>query len=989
MKTHSAILVLVCLAMTPASSIADDLAEGFLHPPDAARPWVYWFFMDGNVSHDGITADLEAMRDAGIGGVVLMEVNVGIPRGPVEFMSDAWQGLFKHAVEEAERLGLQITLNAGPGWTGSGGPWVKAEQSMQHLVASAVEVSGPAHVDRILPRPEPRPPYFGEGGLPEWLLKARTEFYVDEAVLAFPHVNDIRIENIDEKALFVREPYTSKPGVPQYLPAPASYPATMPGAAISPQDIVDLTSRLQSDGRLAWDVPEGEWTILRFGRRNTGANTRPAPEPGLGFESDKFDPAALDAHFDAFIGSLLRTIGPRPLDRTSGWTMLHIDSWEMGSQNWTAGFAEMFARRRGYDPRPYLPVLTGRIVENNEVSERFLWDLRLTAQELVIENHATHLKELGHQHGFGLSIEPYDMNPTADMTLGGVADVPMCEFWSRGFGFDSNFSCVEATSIAHTLGRPIVAAESFTADSPEAWQLYPAAMKNQGDWALCAGINRFVFHRFAHQPWLDRRPGMTMGPYGVHWDRTQTWWPMIDAFHRYLARCQFLLRQGAPVADICYLVPEGAPHVFRPPSSAMEGELPDRRGYNFDGCAPDALRAHARVENGMIVFPGGASYRLLVLPGFDTMTPGLLGTIKDLVEAGATVLGSPPRKSPSLSDYPECDREVESLAAALWGGVEPPDSVERRSVGHGTVIWGGDLHPSVSGKSIAPLPELYPEYQATANVLNDMGVPPDFESDGPIRYIHRRTEDTDIYFIANRTDRAVSATCTFRVDGGQPESWDPVTADRRTLPEFSRHEGRTQVPLRFEPYQSLLILFRDDADGTAAAPASSKNDVAATPVASLPGPWQLHFDPAWGGPAQVQFDTLDDWTTRSEDGIQHYSGIATYRTTFDLPAGAPVDTHALFLDLGEVHAMARVRLNGNDLGVVWCAPWRVDITAAVRETGNELEIDVANLWPNRLIGDSALPEDRRLSWTTWNPYKPDSPLLPSGLLGPVRIMTRQ
>lgn len=1154
MRTCRAILGLVCLATIPAFSVADELTEGFLHPPDTARPWVYWFIMDGNLSREGITADFEAMRDAGIGGVILMEVNVGIPRGPVEFMSEEWRALFKHAVEEAERLGLEITLNAGPGWTGSGGPWVKAEQSMQHLVASAVDVSGPVRLDQVLSIPEPLPPYFGAQGLPQWLTEARAAFYADEAVLAFPRVDDTRIEDIDEKALYVREPYTSKPGVPQFLPASASYPSTAPDAAISRESIVDLTRRLQPDGRLIWDVPKGNWTILRFGRRNTGANTRPAPEPGLGFESDKFDPAALDAHFDAFVGSLLRTIGPRPLRRTSGWTMLHIDSWEMGSQNWTAGFADTFQQRRGYDPRPYLPAMTGRIVESIEVSECFLWDLRLTAQELVIENHAEHLKELGRRHGFGLSIEPYDMNPTADMTLGGVADVPMCEFWSHGFGFDSNFSCVEAASIAHTLGRPIVAAEAFTADAPEAWQLYPAAMKNQGDWALCAGINRFVFHRYAHQPWLDRRPGMTMGPYGVHWDRTQTWWPMIAEYHRYVARCQFLLRQGAPVADVLYLVPEGAPHVFRPPSSAFEGVLPDRRGYNFDGCAPETLRDHARVENGMIAFPGGATYRLLVLPAFETMTPGLLGTVKSLVEAGATVVGRPPRKSPSLSNYPQCDREVESIATELWGGVDPPPTVERRSVGQGTVIWGGDLTTALStgpvassiaharwiwhgdsdpaasaavaerffrrvftldadrsvraarvdftvdnrctlwvngiqaGQSdgfntvfrvdvtrllkpganvlavrarnygdapnpagviaalegeyedgatfevntddaweaaseapknwrtlespiegwvaatdlgpsdmapwkveatIAVSPVLYPAYQATANILKEMGTPPDFESDGLVRYTHRRAGDTDIYFVANRADRQVDATCTFHVEGGQPQLWDPVTAERRTLPEVTRSAACTTVPLRFETHQSYFVIFGKDVQAIETSPQSASNFPEVEVVTPVSGPWQVRFDTTAGGPEEVQFDTLTDWTERDEDGIKYYSGIATYRTTFDFPEGLRENLEAVLLDLGEVHVMARVRLNGIDLGVVWCAPWRVGITTAVRDTGNELEIDVANLWPNRLIGDSALPEDQRLSWTTWSPYKPDSPLLPSGLLGPVQIMVRE
>ncbi|MEN6336404.1 MAG: glycosyl hydrolase, partial [Phycisphaerales bacterium] len=650
--------------------------------------------MDGNLSREGITADLEAMKQAGIGGVILMEVDVGVPRGPVRFMSEPWRAMFKHAVTEAERLGLQMTLNAGPGWTGSGGPWVKVEQSMQHLVAGETRVTGGQQFRGVLPQPQPRPPFFGP--VPAELESQRSGFYRDVAVLAFPTPADgPGIADLDDKALYVRAPYSSQPGVKPFMPAPAK-DSTLSG--IVRDRIADLTDRLDPNGRLTWDVPEGEWTILRFGRTTTGANTRPAPQPGLGFECDKFDPAALDTHFDAFVGTLLRDIGPRPIDRKVGWTMLHIDSWEMGSQNWSEGFREEFQRRRGYDPLPYLPVMTGRVVDSLGVTERFLWDLRQTAQELVIENHAQHLKALGRQYGFGLSIEPYDMNPCSDLSLGGVADIPMCEFWAQGYGFDSAFSCIEATSIAHTLGRPIVAAEAFTSDSREAWKLYPGAMKRQADWAFCMGINRLVFHRFAHQPWLDRRPGMTMGPYGVHYERTQTWWPMVGAWHQYLARCQAMLQRGRTVADICCLAPEGAPHVFRPPASAVQGSGPlrDRKGYSFDGCAPETLLVGATVKNGQLVLAGGASYRVLVLPNQQIMTPPLLRKIRDLVEAGATVIGPRPIQSPSLSDYPRCDQEVLNLSAQLWGPSFSVGGTAERRVGKGRTIAAPEAAPRES-----------------------------------------------------------------------------------------------------------------------------------------------------------------------------------------------------------------------------------------------------------------------------------------------------
>ncbi|HRT22415.1 MAG TPA: glycosyl hydrolase, partial [Candidatus Hydrogenedentes bacterium] len=383
-----------------------------------------------------------------------------------------------------------------------------------------------------------------------------------------------------------------------------------------PDTILDLSAQLDARGQLNWTVPPGRWTILRFGRTTTGANTRPAPAAGLGLESDKFDQAALDAHFDHFVGALLRELGPDKR-RDVGWTSLHIDSWEMGAQNWTAAFREEFQKRRGYDPLRFLPAYTGRIVKSRDITERFLWDVRQTAQELVLENHAEHLKALAHQHGFGLSIEPYDMNPTADLNLGAVADVPMCEFWANCY--NTWFSCFEAASIAHTGGRNIVAAESFTSDDKERWRFHPGNLKGLGDWAFAAGVNRIVFHRYAHQPWLDRWPGMTMGPYGVHWERTQTRWDMIGDYHRYLARCQVLLRRGEAVADILYLTPEGAPQVFRPPPSAVVGNPPDRREYNFDACSPEMLMRRAAVKNGRITFANGSSYHVLALPLVDMM----------------------------------------------------------------------------------------------------------------------------------------------------------------------------------------------------------------------------------------------------------------------------------------------------------------------------------------------------------------------------------
>lgn len=1014
------------------SAPADDLALDFLRPPAEARPWVYWMWMDGNLSREGVTADLEAMKAAGLGGVVICEVNVGVPRGPVAFMSPEWRDLFKHVVKEAERLGLEVTLNAGPGWTGSGGPWVEPGDSMQHLVAAAAEAAGPARFDAVLPRPARLPAFFGESGLPTEIKDRMDGFYRDVAVLAFPTpATGPKNADIDEKALYVRAPYSSQPGVRPFFASPADYPSLPAGAAVDPSKVVDLTGRLEAGGRLAWDVPPGRWTILRFGRTTTGANTRPAPVPGLGLECDKLDAGAFDRHYDAFVGALLREIGPRRTDGKAGWTTLHIDSWEMGAQNWTPAFREEFRHRRGYDPLPFLPALTGRFVDGREPTERFLWDLRQTANELVLEKHALRLKERGRADGFRLSIEPYDMTPCADMTLGTAADVPMGEFWLSGF--HTAHAVVEAAGVAHTGGKTVVAAEAFTSDGREAWRAHPASMKALGDWALAAGVNRVVFHRYQHQSGTPPEPGLTMGPYGVHWERTQTWWDMVPAYHEYLARCQFLLRRGAPVADVLFLAAEGAPHVFRPPAGALRGDPPGPASYAFDGCPPETLRASAAVENGRIVFPGGASYAVLVLPERETMTLALLAKIRDLVAAGATVVGPRPRKSPSLSGFPACDAEVARLAGEIWGDIDG-ERVTERAFGRGRVVWdrrGADPGPSgriapvgagssrsdppTGGEDVwrvgaPPLdePRQYGDFAVVADTLAKNGVVPDFSADPPLRWVHRREVGTEIYFVANPEDRAVETTARFRVAGPRPELWDPLTGKRRPLSGFERNGTLTSVALRFEPHGSFFVVFRE---GPGPERTDAQDFPAASEILAVAGPWEVAFDPRRGGPEMITFGSLDDWSLRPEPGIKYYSGQAAYRTAFDLPGGSTSGRASLWLDLGRVEVMASVRLNGRDLGVVWCAPRRVDITAAVEAEDNRLEIRVANLWPNRLIGDEREPPDGaygpggnlvrwpewlvrggprpsagRLAFSTWKHFSADSPLLPSGLLGPVRVL---
>lgn len=1004
------------------------LKSSFLNPPNSAKPGVYWYFMDGNQDKDKMTADLESMKEVGIEHVLFLEVNVGVPQGPVKFLSEEWQENFVHAVKECERLGIVLTLGSGPGWTGSGGPWVKMEESMQHLVASKTEVNGPVKVNQQLEVPAGRNPFFGLGGFTPELRKRWEEYYQDVAVLAFPSSkNEAKIADSDEKALYYRPPYSSQNGVIQYFPEPAWLAENFTGnkTGIPTKEIIDITEFMGEDGTLTWEAPEGKWTILRFGRRNNGAITRPAPTPGLGFEADKMSDKAMQNHLEAFMIPLIEKVQPDST-KQGGWKMIHMDSWEMGAQNWTDDFREKFEALKGYDPLPYLPVYTGMIIGDVETSERFLWDLRMVSQELILENHVQYFKDFGRKYGMGLSIEPYDMNPNTDLDLGSYADVPMAEFWNKGYGFSTGFSTFEATSIANLYGRPVLAAEAFTSHLV-AWKSHPGSIKNQNDWAFCSGINRLVYHTFAHKAIPgEHLPGMTMGPYGVHWDRGQTWWNMSGAYHTYVARSQALLQQGKGVADVLYLIGEGAPHVFLPPASAVDGNeylegyqsfdfnaetdqivgsdsknikefMPDRKGYNFDGCSPRILMNRAEVKDGKVVFEGGASYEILVLPQIASMTPELLAKIESLVKQGATVVGNPPLQSPSLHNYPNCDDKVKALSEKMWGSLEIPEQETEIAYGKGRIVWGG-AYSQTDGN------ELYPNYSTTAKYLNGIGIQPDFTADGTVRYIHKKMPEIDLYFVSNRTNQQTEVTCTFRVENAFPELWNPMTGEIRDLPEFTVKNGTLSIPLQFDAYEAYAIVFSNAAPKKVTK--GDKNFYPKKRVQTIDGSWDVAFDPNWGGPERVTFDQLEDWIDRPEEGIKYYSGTATYYKSFDCEK--IVSGEKLFLNLGKVNIMASVKLNGKDLGILWTTPLEVEITDYVKEKENQLEIAVVNLWGNRLIGDEAYTNDgiqqgqwpewvinneerpsKRYTFASFNHYTIDSPLQSSGLLGPVTIQVEE
>ena len=592
------------------------------------------------------------------------------------------------------------------------------------------------------------------------------------------------------------------------------------------------------------------------------------------------------------------------------------------------------------------------------------------------------------------------MNPSGDLDLGAIADVIMAEFWSKRFGYVTWYAVLEATSISHITGQSVVGAEVFTSNNKEAWQEYPWSMKDQSDWALALGVNRFVYHTFAHKPLGDEyRPGMTMGRYGVHWDRGQTWWPMVEAYHQYISRCSHMMQQGQAVADILYLTPEGAPMVFTPPADALEGNgaIPDKKGYGFDGCSPMMLMERAMVEKGKIVFPGASSYEIMVLPNVKSMTPELLEKITLLVEKGATIIGTPPIKSPSLTDYPNADHRVESAALRLWGSHQVPREIEERKFGEGTIYWGGQLN-TVSQD------DLYPTYENVSTLLSELDISEDFiSSNNSIRFGHRKTKDRDIYFVANRNGEFQHTYCTFRADG-DPELWMGTTGEVRKITNYTREEGSTTIPLQFFPHESFFVTFSGQGQ-----PAPTDKERINFPVLreekSIEGSWNVSFDAKFGGPEQIKFDRLQDWTEHEIHGIKYYSGIGTYEKTVDFEK---LDNKKYYLDIGVVKDMARVRLNGQDVGVIWCAPWRIDVSGALQNGSNELEIQVANRWVNRLLGDQQEPDANirtikfengwmggqeytagRYTFTTksaMRSFKFTGPLS-SGLMGPVRIMT--
>ncbi len=794
------------------------------------------------------------------------------------------------------------------------------------------------------------------------------------------------------------------------IPARIDDTPTTPDQVVAKSAVRDVTANLAADGTFTWDAPAGDWTILRIGYLCDGRKNHPASDHGVGLEVDKLSAEALDYHFEQYVGRLCRTLGPLAGAVASGFNNILVDSYEVGTQNWTQKMEEEFLRRRGYSIRPCLPAFAGFVVDDVPTTERFLEDFRRVVADLFAENYAGALMKKCHEYGLLFSLEPYGNGPSDNLQYGRYCDIPMAEFWSRTDPTrvdtcESKF----VSSAAHVWGRKVCGAEAFSA-FPSAnsgrWMTTPFCIKAQGDAAFAAGVNRVIYHRFAHQPWADDRylPGMTMGKWGMHLDRTQTWWDFSAPWFAYQARCQFLLQQGTFCADVLYL--SGLPFIgeeVQTPLGVADGPEVQRfyalpYGYTYDICADDAL-AHLTVDDdGRVVAPGGVRYRVLAIPPFREISLETLGEIARLRTAGATLvwMRRPVRALGLKGGKDESDRKVRALTDAIWAQGVSPDPLAATLASHGVA----------------------PDFAIVSN-----------PSLAPTSWIHRRDDAADWYFVAMPNQKETTLTASFRETGRLPELWDPETATVAPAETWYEKDGRTVVEVPLTVSGSKFVVFRKPvaADATPRLPPPPR-PAPQTVAIPVEGAWTVKFPqgflPNRLAAAQeaetVTFDTLLSWPDSPNDGVRYFSGTATYEKSIptDVIAQARRPGCRVELDLGDVKHFAEVTANGRLLATLWKPPFRVDVTDVLKDGEPlDLKIRVTNLWANRLIGDDVQFADDcewtgdvrggakeigikeipqwvkdgrksptgRCTFTTWKHWDKNDKPLPSGILGPVTL----
>ena len=1085
-----------------AQSAGDPLKSGFEDPPKGARPRVWWHWMNGNITKDGIKLDLEWMHRVGLGGFQTFDASLGTP--PVVdhrlvYMTPEWKESFLFATKLADQLGLEEAIAASPGWSETGGPWVPPAQAMKKFVWSETRVQGGAPFQGTLNKPPTNPGPFQDApsasGFSDPKAKPAPDYYTDSAVIAYrapagdvpvmslnPKVTSSggevdskvltdgdlvkftllpvaaagqpswiqyefskpqtiqaitlamagtrvvfnrtapvtppKLESSDDGTQFhqvadldsLRHGFAPGGDVPQrtiaFAPVTARFfrvswtaastekeykvaelalmpgarvhhfeekagfatapnlsglatPPGAPGSAIEKSSIVDLTSKMRPDGKLDWIPPAGEWVVLRFGYSLTGAKNSPASAEATGLEVDKLNHTYVKNYMDHYLDMYKDAVGADLIGK-KGLSYVITDSWEAANQNWTDDMIAQFTKRRGYDPRPWMPVLAGREVESAEASDRFLWDFRKTIADLIADEHygqvQASLKERGIGH-YGESHEDHRAFVADGMEVKKLNDIPMGAMWTQTpevnkelYGYNADDR--ESASVAHIYGQNIAAAESMTARfAPWAWS--PATLKPTADKEMAEGINRFVIHCSVHQPLIGKAPGLGLGPFGQWFTRNETWSEQAGAWVNYLARSSYMLQQGHFAADFIYFYGEDDNI-----TSIFADKSPDvPAGYGFDYINADGLIHVLSVKDGRIVTKSGMSYRVLGLdPASRHMSLPVLRALYKLVESGATVAGPKPISDASLADD---QTEFQKLSTQLFG-----DGSGDHTVGSGKVFAGQTVAEAMAKISLAP------DFNYTKP-----------ETDTELLFVHRSLPNADIYFVDNRSDRSQSLNTTFRIAGKQPELWHAETGLSEPV-SYSIADGKTTVPLKLDPWGAVFVVFRratGRASATVPAPAEST-------LTTIEGPWQVSFQAGRGAPATATFDKLKSWSDNDTPGIRYFSGLGTYAKTINAEANWFTSGAKLWLDLGDVKNLAEVTVNGKPVGIVWHAPYRVDVTSAMKPGANEISIKVANAWVNRLIGDQQ-PNAEKLTFTVIHPYKADSPLLPSGLLGPVQVLT--
>lgn len=1083
--------VIACGLMIVAPGMAaprDALLDGFRAPPQSAKPRVWWHWMNGNVTRDGIDKDFDWMARVGIGGVDAIDASIDTPqvvKDRLVYMSPAWQQTFRYAVALADKKGFELSIDSSPGWSETGGPWVKPEGAMKKLVWSATTLEGGKPFHGVLRAPPAVPGPFQN------IHKAAVgvaDFYRDAIVIAYrepvdaPPVGTVtasmgtidaakltdgdlsiaqklmpqsaddevwvrtaydkptrlqglslalstnddqgfaaRVEASDDgivwrkiadvpKVAQVRRfallqqtvafaPTTARyfrvvlrPAAPiptslrivDRAPGLADAPAAAKpveqrfynvyelafrapgtinefekkagfaiardnyaianqgrvaaGTAIDTRFVIDVTGHMAADGTLDWTPPAGRWTVLRMGYSLTGAENHPATAEATGLEVDKLNAAHVRDYLNRYLDTYADAAGSA-LFAKRGLTHLVVDSTEVGAQNWTETLLADFKRLRGYDPVPWLPTLTGITVGSASESDKFLWDFRRTISDLLAENHYGEIARVAKARGlihYGEALEDHRPTFGDDIDMRRFADVPMGAMWVYKDAPRATYvaDLMGAASVAHVYGRPLVAAESLTS-AGQPWNASPRDLKPVVDLEFALGVNRLFIHTSVHQP-VDKAPGLSLFGYGQFFNRLENWAEMAGGWMRYIARCSFLLQQGRYDADIAYFYGQEAP------LTGLFGNAPidAPSGYALDFIGSDALLNQLRVEHGDLVSKSGMRYRVLYLGGSSRfMTLDVLRRIRELVEQGATVVGAIPEGSPSLAD----DGAVfQALADNTFGN--------------------GRILPTMTA------------------ALTALKLKPDFDyakpaPDSELLYIHRSLKDGELYFITNRKDRAETFHATFRVQGMSAQILDAVTGTVTSV-AVTEHEGRSAISLPLPAYGSVFVLFRKGADKAPKAMAQDRT------LETVKGPWRVNFQPGRGAPDHLILTNLESWSDSKMRGVKYFSGTAEYVSHFMLPVK---ESGRLSLDMGSVHEVAEVTVNGHKLGTAWTAPFALDITDAVRTGRNELKIKVANLWVNRLIGDAQPGVAHKYTFTTIPTYRADAPLRPSGLLGPVII----